>query len=65
VLLIRGGFSDIVTDEEVAEMRRLVPQTEVFDVAGAGHMVAGDRNDAFNEGVLTFLRRHHPPHRDN
>jgi pimeloyl-ACP methyl ester carboxylesterase len=59
-LLIRGGFSDIVTDDEVAEMQRLVPQTELFEVPGAGHMVAGDRNDAFNQGVIDFLRRHHP-----
>lgn len=60
-LLIRGGKSDIVDDEGVAEMSRLVPQTEVLDVAGAGHMVAGDRNDAFNSGVIAFLKRHMPP----
>lgn len=59
-LLVRGGQSDIVDDESVAEMRRLVPQTEVFEVPTAGHMVAGDRNDAFNEGLLAFLARHHP-----
>lgn len=61
-LLVRGGQSDIVDDESVADMRRLVPQTEVFDVPGAGHMVAGDRNDAFNEGVFSFLCRYHPIH---
>lgn len=59
-LLVRGGQSDIVDDDGVAEMCRLVPQTEVYDVAGAGHMVAGDRNDAFNEGVIAFLNRHLP-----
>lgn len=59
-LLVRGGHSDIVDDAAVEEMRRLVPQTEVFDVPGAGHMVAGDRNDAFNAGVIAFLDRHHP-----
>lgn len=59
-LLVRGAKSDIVDDAGVAEMLSLVPQTEVFDVAGAGHMVAGDRNDAFNEGVIGFLRRHLP-----
>lgn len=59
-LLVRGSYSDIVDDETVAEMRSLVPQLEVFEVAGAGHMVAGDRNDAFNEGVLAFLARYHP-----
>lgn len=60
-LLVRGGRSDIVDDAGVAEMRRLVPQTEVYEVSGAGHMVAGDKNDAFNEGVIAFLARHHPP----
>jgi len=59
-LLVRGGHSDIVNDEGVAEMRRLVPQTEVYNVPDAGHMVAGDRNDAFNAGVLSFLDRHLP-----
>ena len=59
-LLVRGSHSDIVDDATVAEMRSFVPQLDVFEVAGAGHMVAGDRNDAFNEGVLAFLARHHP-----
>jgi hypothetical protein len=30
------------------------------DVSGAGHMVAGDRNDAFTEVVQEFLERHDP-----
>jgi len=59
-LLVRGGRSDIVDDAGVAEMQRLVPQMDVFEVPGAGHMVAGDRNDAFNAGVLAFLADHHP-----
>jgi pimeloyl-ACP methyl ester carboxylesterase len=59
-LLVRGDRSDVVDDAGVADMRRLVPQTEIYDVLGAGHMVAGDRNDVFNDGVLSFLRRHHP-----
>lgn len=58
-LLVRGGHSDIVDDEGVANMRSFVPQLEVFEVPGAGHMVAGDRNDAFNKGVLAFLACHH------
>ncbi|KFG90935.1 Alpha/beta hydrolase fold protein [Sphingobium herbicidovorans NBRC 16415] len=61
-LLIRGGRSDIVDEAGVAEMRALVPQTEVFEVPDAGHMVAGDRNDAFNEGVFAFLDRRLPLH---
>ena len=36
---------------------RLVPHAEFADVAGAGHMVAGDRNDIFASAVLDFLGR--------
>lgn len=60
-MLIKGGQSDIVDDEGVAEMCRLIPQTEICEVPGAGHMVVGDRNDAFNDGLFEFLHRHLPP----
>ena len=56
-LLVRGRMSDIVSDESVRELRELVPHAEVADVAGAGHMVAGDRNDAFNSAVVEFVDR--------
>ncbi|NNE12092.1 MAG: alpha/beta hydrolase [Ilumatobacter sp.] len=56
-LLVRGRMSDIVSDESVRELRELVPHAEVVDVSGAGHMVAGDKNDAFNSAVLDFVRR--------
>lgn len=59
-LVVRGEHSDIVDDEGVAEMVRLVPQTEILEVPGAGHMVAGDRNDAFAAGISPFLDRHLP-----
>lgn len=59
-LLVRGMQSDIVSEAGVEEFRRHLPSLEVFDVAGAGHMVAGDRNDAFNDGVIRFLQRHRP-----
>lgn len=56
-LLVRGRMSDIVSEDGVRELRRLVPHAEVVDVAGAGHMVAGDRNDAFNDAVVDFIDR--------
>ncbi len=57
-LLVRGAMSDIVTEEGAAELQRAIPGSEVVNVAGAGHMVAGDRNDAFNAAIMRFLRRH-------
>lgn len=59
-MLVRGLSSDIVGEAGVREFRQHLPQLEVFDVAGAGHMVAGDRNDAFNGGVAAFLERSLP-----
>jgi pimeloyl-ACP methyl ester carboxylesterase len=59
-LLVRGLESDIVTEAAVTDFRAHLPQLEVFDVSGAGHMVAGDKNDAFNQGVFEFMQRHLP-----
>ena len=56
-LLVRGGSSDVVSAEGAAELLELIPQAEIVDVAGAGHMVAGDRNDRFNDAVVEFLER--------
>ena len=56
-LLVRGMKSDIVDDAGVADLRRRVPALEIADIRGAGHMVAGDRNDEFGAAVLEFLTR--------
>ena len=56
-MLIRGRMSDIVSDESVRELRELVPHAEIVDVADAGHMVAGDKNDVFNAAVIDFVGR--------
>jgi hypothetical protein len=32
-----------------------MPEASVVDVAGASHMIAGDRNDVFSDAVITFL----------
>jgi len=56
-LLVRGADSDVVSDAGVAAFREVMPHVEVFDVAQAGHMVAGDSNDLFNGAMLEFLAR--------
>ena len=43
-------MSDLVTVEAAEEFLALAPHAKFADVSGAGHMVAGDRNDAFTEG---------------
>ncbi len=59
-LLVRGRESDVISHAGVREFQERVPHAEFVDVSGAGHMVAGDRNDAFTGAVADFLDRYHP-----
>lgn len=59
-LLVRGRRSDIVSMDGVNELKARLPQLEVLDVAGAGHMVVGDDNEVFARGLLDFLRQKAP-----
>jgi pimeloyl-ACP methyl ester carboxylesterase len=69
-LLVRGGLSDILSEDGAREFLALCPRAEYVNVTDAGHMVAGDRNDIFANGVIEFLSRTvpagktpvHPPH---
>jgi pimeloyl-ACP methyl ester carboxylesterase len=54
-LLVRGRQSDLLSEDGAQAFLALVPHAKYVDVGGAGHMVAGDRNDAFNDAVVDFL----------
>jgi pimeloyl-ACP methyl ester carboxylesterase len=58
MLLVRGHVSDLVTQERADEFIARFPEIDFVDVGGAGHMVAGDRNDLFAGAVVDFLARH-------
>jgi peroxiredoxin len=58
MLLVRGQMSDLVTKDRADEFIARFPDVEFVDVGGAGHMVAGDRNDLFAGAVVDFLARH-------
>lgn len=57
VLLVRGTQSEVVDEEITREFQERIPQASVVDVSGAGHMVAGDRNDVFLQAVQDFLKK--------
>lgn len=54
-LLIRGGRSDIVSDETTRHLRELLPHAHTHEVPDAGHMVAGDDNAVFLDQLEWFL----------
>jgi pimeloyl-ACP methyl ester carboxylesterase len=43
IMLVRGGTSPVVDDDDVAELRRRQPGVRVEVVEGAGHSVQGDK----------------------
>lgn len=54
-LLVRGSKSEVVDEEAIRHFQELVSNARLAELEGAGHMVAGDSNDAFNEAILPFL----------
>jgi pimeloyl-ACP methyl ester carboxylesterase len=56
-LLVRGGLSDVLSEEGAQAFLKLCPHSEYVNVTGAAHMVAGDRNDIFGNAVIEFLSR--------
>jgi pimeloyl-ACP methyl ester carboxylesterase len=56
-LLVRGGQSDVLSEEGARLFLEHCPHSELVNVVGAGHMVAGDRNDIFARAAIDFLRR--------
>ena len=57
-LLVRGARSDVVDEEGARAFHSQAPHAEIVCVPHADHMVAGDRNDAFNATVLQFLNNY-------
>jgi len=58
-MLVRGRMSDVVSEDDARAFLALAPSARYADVSGAGHMVAGDRNDRFTEAVVGFLAEVH------
>lgn len=54
-LLVRGGLSDVLSEDGARAFLDQVPHAHYANVGQAAHMVAGDRNDIFVSSVLEFL----------
>ncbi|UGT53163.1 alpha/beta fold hydrolase [Nocardia asteroides] len=55
VLLVRGGKSDVVSDEGAAAFLALAPHARLAEISAAAHTAAGDDNDAFTDAVAGFV----------
>ncbi|MCX7325808.1 MAG: alpha/beta hydrolase [Hyphomicrobiales bacterium] len=54
-LLVRGAFSELVTEEAAADFLKVARGMTSVNVAKARHMVAGDSNDDFIAAIGDFL----------
>jgi esterase len=54
-LFVRGAESDYITDDDLPEISRLFPQSQVETIADAGHWVQAQQPVAFGEAVMGFL----------
>jgi pimeloyl-ACP methyl ester carboxylesterase len=54
-LLVRGAESDVLSTGIALEFTELATNATLAEVPGAGHMVAGDNNDAFTAAIRAWL----------
>jgi N-formylmaleamate deformylase len=54
-LLMTAGKGDVIRDEDIAEMRGLMPQLEVVNVPDAGHMIPWDDEAGFYRALGSFF----------
>jgi len=55
-LIVRGGRSDYVADEDLPRMREQFPNSRVVTIDEAGHWVHADAPSAFADAVMDFLQ---------
>lgn len=55
VRLIAAGRGDVIRDEDIAEIRRLLPSTSTTRVPDAGHMIPWDDEAGFYAAFEEFL----------
>ena len=54
-LFIRGERSNYITDTDIAEIKKIFPNSEVKTIAGAGHWAHADKPEEFTKVVLEFI----------
>lgn len=54
VRLVVAGAAPVITDEDTAEIRALLPGIDIRTVEGAGHMIPWDDLEGFLDAVMDF-----------
>lgn len=54
-LFIRGSESPYITDEDLPEIKRFFPNSQVQTIQGAGHWVQAEKPVEFVDALMTFI----------
>jgi non-heme chloroperoxidase len=54
-LIITGARSEVVSRDSALDLARMIPGAQSIEIAGAGHMVAGDDDEVFDASVGRFV----------
>ena len=56
-LFIRGGLSDYILEDDLAEIENTIPDSEFVTIEKAGHWVHSEAPEEFIQTVLTYVLR--------
>jgi pimeloyl-ACP methyl ester carboxylesterase len=56
-LVIHGTADHLVRGDTLSDYRRAIPDAEVVEIAGAGHIVPEEADEQVNAALIAFLRR--------
>lgn len=54
---VRGGLSDYVSDEDLTEIKKKFPASEIHTIEGASHWVHAEKPSEFFKIIKTFLEK--------
>lgn len=55
-LLVRGGDSNYVSNQDIIDLKRILPRLDVETIPSSGHWLHVDRSDKLVEAILGFLK---------
>lgn len=55
MLITRGEYDPIVSQQDIAELAAIVPNAEIFNILSAGHEALKDQPKVFLEKLKIFL----------
>jgi pimeloyl-ACP methyl ester carboxylesterase len=60
-LIVRGAQSDVLGEDTAQRLKRLIPDTQLYTIAGSGHFPPMERPGDCAHAIKDFIRKRVPP----